>query len=168
MTRWLDDDEQRTWRKYLAVSRKLPEALDRQARTEAGMPQAYYIILAMLSETPGRTLRMSELAEITNSSASRLSHAVSRLEERGWVRRERSRDDLRGNLAVLTDEGMAVVEAVAPGHVAAVRRYLFDVITPEQRQVFEEVMHAVLEALQEAGIECTDSEREYGAAAAIG
>ncbi len=165
MTRWLDDDEQRTWRMYLAVSRRLPEALDRQARTEAGMPQAYYIILAMLSEAPHRTMRMSELAEITNSSPSRLSHAVARLEERGWVRRERSTDDLRGNLAVLTDDGMAVVEAVAPGHVAAVRRFLFDVITPEERKTLEEVFGKVLDALAEAGIECSDAERRVGSAA---
>jgi DNA-binding MarR family transcriptional regulator len=151
MTRWLDDDEQRTWRLYLAMSRRLPEALERQTRAEADMPSTYYIVLAMLSEAPGRALRMSDLAEITHSSPSRLSHAVARLEERGWVRRERAPQDGRGNLAVLTEEGMEAVVATAPGHVAAVRRVLFDVITPEQRKVLEEICRAVLEALGESG-----------------
>ena len=170
MTRWLDDDEQRTWRMFLAVSRQLPEALERQTQTDAGMPQTYYIVLAMLSEAPGRSLRMSELAEITNSSPSRLSHAVARLEERGWVRRERSPHDGRGNVAVLTDIGMDVVEATAPGHVAAVRRFVFDAITPEQRECLESVLRSVLEALAESGIECSEAEmpRQVEAAGADG
>jgi DNA-binding MarR family transcriptional regulator len=147
MTRWLDDDEQRTWRAYLAMSRRLPEALDRQLRLDAGMSHAYYVVLAMLSEAPDRSLRMSELAELTNSSPSRLSHAVDRLEERGWVQRKRSPHDARGNIAVLTDAGWDVVVSVAPPHVAAVRRVLFDVITPEQRQVLEQVCNQVLDAI---------------------
>lgn len=149
MTRWLDDDEQRTWRAYLAMSRRLPEALDRQLRRDAGMPHAYYVVLAMLSEAPGRALRMSQLAEQTSSSPSRLSHAVARLEERGWVRRERAAQDARGSLAVLTDAGMDVVVATAPGHVAAVRRTLFDVITPQQRQALEDICTSVLAAIDE-------------------
>jgi DNA-binding MarR family transcriptional regulator len=90
---------------------------------------------------------MSELAELTNSSPSRLSHAVDRLEERGWVQRKRSPHDARGNIAVLTDAGWDVVVSVAPPHVAAVRRVLFDVITPEQRQVLEQVCNQVLDAI---------------------
>ena len=159
MARWLDDDEQRTWRMFLAVQRRLPEALERQLQSEAGLPHTYYIVLAMLSEAPGRALRMSDLAEITNSSPSRLSHAVARLEDRGWVRRERATEDGRGNLAVLTDAGMDVVVASAPGHVAAVRRYLFDVITPEQRRVLEEICADVLDNLNRAGVGCTEADR---------
>ncbi len=164
--RWLDDDEQRAWRSFLVATRLLFERLDRELQADAGIPHTYYEILVRLSEAPDRTIRMSALANRSQSSRSRLSHAVARLEERGWVRRERSRDDLRGNLAVLTDEGMAVVEAVAPGHVAAVRRFLFDVITPEQRQVLDEVFSKVLAALQEAGIDCSEAEQRMGSAAA--
>ena len=131
-TRWLDDDEQRVWRAYLAVSRKLFAAIDRQMQDESGIPQTYYIIMAMLSEAPGRSLRMSELADIVSSSPSRLSHAVDRLEERGWVRREDCPTDKRGQLAVLTDEGFAALAAAAPGHVEAVRGALFDALDPEQ------------------------------------
>ena len=94
------------------------------------MPHAYYQVLAMLSEAPDRTLRMSQLAELTTSSASRLSHAVARLEEKGWVRRDKHPTDRRGALAVLTDDGWEAVQAAAPGHVAAVREVLFDRLGP--------------------------------------
>lgn len=130
--RWLAADEQRAWRAFLRAAATVDEALDRQLQRDAGMPHAYYQVLAMLSEAPGRTLRMSELAQITTSSASRLSHAVARLEEKGWVRRERHPTDRRGALAVLTDAGWDALVAAAPGHVAAVRATVFDRLEPEQ------------------------------------
>ena len=131
-TRWLDDEEQRAWRSFLRAAAAIDEALDRQLQREAGMPHAYYQVLAMLSEVPGRSLRMSELAGLTTSSASRLSHAVARLEEKGWVRREKHPTDRRGALAVLTDEGWDALVAAAPGHVAAVRAAVFDRLDAEQ------------------------------------
>lgn len=130
--RWLAADEQRAWRAFLRAAATVDEALDRQLQRDAGMPHAYYQVLAMLSEAAGRTLRMSELAQITTSSASRLSHAVARLEEKGWVRRERHPTDRRGALAVLTDAGWDALVAAAPGHVAAVRATVFDRLEPEQ------------------------------------
>src|SRR5207248_7130274 len=93
---------------------------------------AYYQILVMLSEAPGRTLRMSELADKTWSSRSRLSHAVDRLEDRGWVQRLSCPSDKRGAFAVLTDAGYAVLEAAAPSHVESVQLLVFDQLTPEQ------------------------------------
>lgn len=146
-TRWLDSDEQRTWRSFLAASELVATALDAQLQRDSGMPHAYYIVLAMLSEAPGRTLRMSNLASRVNSSQSRLSHAVARLEERGWVRREKCPSDKRGNFAVLTDEGYEVLVAAAPGHVEAVRRSLFDQLTPEQVGQLGEICSAVLSRL---------------------
>ncbi len=131
-TRWLDDDEQHAWRSFLRAASAIDEALDRQLQRDAGMPHAYYQVLAMLSEAPDRTLRMSQLAERTTSSASRLSHAVARLEEKGWVRRDKHPTDRRGALAVLTDDGWSAVQAAAPGHVAAVREVLFDRLAPGQ------------------------------------
>jgi DNA-binding MarR family transcriptional regulator len=131
-TRWLDPQEQHAWRSFLRAAAAIDEALDRQLQRDAGMPHAYYQVLAMLSEAPDRTLRMSQLAELTISSASRLSHAVSRLEERGWVRREKHPTDRRGALAVLTDAGWEALRAAAPGHVEAVRRVLFDRLEPGQ------------------------------------
>ncbi|MFG1913296.1 MarR family winged helix-turn-helix transcriptional regulator [Micromonospora sp. NPDC048935] len=132
MTRWLDPDEQRTWRAYLAASRMLMDTLDRELQREAGMPHAYYEILVRLSEAPGRQLRMSELAQAAGSSRSRLSHAVARLEAAGWVRREECPTDRRGQIALLTDEGFATLAAAAPGHVEGVRRHLFDALSPAQ------------------------------------
>jgi DNA-binding MarR family transcriptional regulator len=130
--RWLDADEQKAWRAWLYGTLLLQDQLDRELTHETGISHAYYEILVQLSEAPGRMLRMSQLAERSLSSRSRLSHAVSRLEERGWVRRQVCEDDGRGQLAVLTDEGFAALEAAAPVHVEGVRTHLFDQLTPEQ------------------------------------
>ena len=131
-TRWLDDDEQHTWRSFLTANRLLFDGIERQLQQGSGMPHTYYEILVRLSEAPGRTLRMSELASTSLSSRSRISHAVARLEETGWVLRRPCEHDKRGQLAELTETGMAALEAAAPGHVGAVRRALFDALTPEQ------------------------------------
>jgi DNA-binding MarR family transcriptional regulator len=143
--RWLDDEEQRTWRAFLAATQLLDESLDRELQRDAGMPHTYYMVLAMLSEAPGRSLRMSELARITRSSPSRLSHAVARLEESGWVRRDRSESDRRGSIAVLTDRGFSVLAAAAPGHVGEVRARLFDRLTTEQVRSLREICERVLD-----------------------
>jgi DNA-binding MarR family transcriptional regulator len=111
------------------------------------MPHAYYEILVRLSESAGHTLRMSDLADACGSSRSRLSHAVARLEESGWVRREDCPTDRRGQLAVLTDEGYAVLKAAAPGHVEDVRRHLFDALTPTQVDQLRRISEAVLDTL---------------------
>lgn len=132
MTRWLDPDEQRTWRSFLTASRALMDTLDRELQRDAGMPHAYYEILVRLSEAPGRQLRMSELADLTGSSRSRLSHAAARLEAAGWLRREDCPTDRRGQIAVLTDDGFAALAAAAPGHVEGVRRHLFEALSPAQ------------------------------------
>ncbi|MGZ4633099.1 MAG: MarR family winged helix-turn-helix transcriptional regulator [Actinomycetes bacterium] len=150
-TRWLNDDEQRVWRAFLGMAELLPAALDQQLQRDSEMTHSSYIVLAMLSEAPGRALRMSDLAARANSSPSRLSHTVSRLESRGLVRRERSADDGRGNIAVLTDAGWDVVVATAPGHVEAVRRYVFDALTPEQVCQLEAIASAILGKLDPTG-----------------
>lgn len=147
MTRWLDPDEQRTWRTFLTASRALLDTLDRELQRDAGMPHAYYEILVRLSEAAGRRLRMSELAEATSSSRSRLSHAVARLEESGWVRREDCPTDRRGQVAVLTDEGFAVLAGAAPGHVQGVREHLLDPLTPAQVAQLRQISEALLNHL---------------------
>jgi DNA-binding MarR family transcriptional regulator len=143
----LTDEQQRTWRAWLTVSELLPRVLDAQLQRDAGISHAAYVVLAMLSEAPGRSRRMSDLARRANQSQSRLSHTVARLEERGWVRRERASDDGRGALAVLTDSGWDVVRSVAPGHVDAVREAMFGPLTPEQGRVLGEALEAVLDKL---------------------
>lgn len=148
MTRWLDDDEQRTWRDFLAATQLVHEALDRQLQRDAGMPHTYYMILVALSESPERRMRMSELARRAQCSQSRLSHAVARLEERGWARREPCPQDRRGSIAVLTEQGFDALAAAAPGHVEEVRRSLFDVLTPEQLRALSEICGAVRNTLE--------------------
>jgi DNA-binding MarR family transcriptional regulator len=134
--RWLSDNEQEVWRAYLSMVSAVRKSMSRQLMTDADMPPAYFEILVHLSEAGDRTLRMSELAHATDGTQSQLSHAVNRLEERGWVRRQRCEADGRGLYAVLTDEGMAALEAAAPGHVQCVRQMFFDRLTPqEQRQL---------------------------------
>ena len=144
---WLDEDQQRTWRAWLSVSELLPRALDAQLQRDAGISHAAYVVLAMLSEAPDRSRRMSDLARRANQSQSRLSHTVARLEERGWVQRQRSAEDGRGNLAVLTDAGWDVVQKLAPGHVDAVREALFAPLDGEQTRVLGEAFRAVLDRL---------------------
>ena len=132
--RWLNASEQRAWRAFLRAAQQLQAQLDRELERAAGMPFAYFQILVMLSEAPDRTMRMSDLAERTWSSRSRLSHAMDRLEERGWVLRTSCPSDKRGAYAVLTDAGFAVLAAAAPKHLESVRRHVFDRLTPEQVQ----------------------------------
>jgi DNA-binding MarR family transcriptional regulator len=150
--KWLDDNEQRAWRAFLSMTELLPAALDQQLQRESELTHSSYIVLAMLSEAPGRSLRMSDLASQANSSPSRLSHTVSRLEQRGLVRREKSAEDGRGNVAVLTDAGWELVVCTAPGHVAAVRRIVFDALAPEQVRQLEDIATAVLAELDPGGI----------------
>jgi DNA-binding MarR family transcriptional regulator len=129
---WLTDEQQAAWRPFIALLLRLPAALDAQLQRDAGITNFDYLVLSGLSESPGRTLRMSELAAIANSSLSRLSHVVSRLEAKGWVRREPCPGDGRFINAVLTDEGWQKVAATAPGHVAAVRELLVAPLSEEE------------------------------------
>jgi DNA-binding MarR family transcriptional regulator len=149
-TRWLSTEEQRAWRAYIESSKVLFDALDRQLQRDADMPHTYYEILVTLSEAEGRALRMSELADRTLSSRSRLSHAVARLEERGWVTREDCPTDRRGQIARLTDVGFERLAEAAPGHVAAVRQYMIDVLTPEQLGHLESIGRAVIAQVGDA------------------
>lgn len=150
-TRWLDADEQRVWRSYLAATTLLSARLERELQRSAGFPHGYYEILVRLSEAPDRTLRMSDLASASDSSRSRLSHAVARLEEVGWVVRESCATDRRGAFARLTDEGFAALEAAAPGHVESVRTHLFDPLTPEQVRALGDICDTLVAALRRSG-----------------
>jgi DNA-binding MarR family transcriptional regulator len=141
---WLSPEEQSAWRPFVALLFRLPAALDAQLQRDAGISNFEYMVLSGLSEAPDRTLRMSDLAALASGSLSRLSHVVSRLEARGWVRRESCPGDGRFINAVLTDDGWAKVVATAPGHVAAVRRLLVDALTPEEFQALGAISEQVL------------------------
>jgi DNA-binding MarR family transcriptional regulator len=147
-TRWLSASEQKAWRAYLEATTLLFDALDRQLQRDAGIPHAYYEILVRLSESECRSMRMSELADATRSSRSRLSHAVARLEERGWLKRVECATDKRGQVAVLTDAGYAALVDAAPGHVEAVRRHMIDQLSAEQISQLEQIGASIVTGLE--------------------
>jgi DNA-binding MarR family transcriptional regulator len=143
--RWLSDEEQRAWRAYVESTKLVFDLLDRQLQRDADMPHAYWEILVRLGEVRGQRMRMSELADATRSSRSRLSHAVARLEERGWVVRENCATDRRGQNAVLTDAGRAALVAAAPGHVQTVRRYVVDRLSAADLQHLGRISQRLLD-----------------------
>ena len=143
VVRWLNDDEQRAWRAFLQATQELFEQIDRELVRSAGLSQADYEVLVRLSEGEHDRLRMSELAQNTMFSRSRLSHAVARLERDGLVTRAACATDRRGMFAVLTPEGRRRLEAAAPGHVTQVRQLMFDRLTPHQVAELEAICRAV-------------------------
>lgn len=143
---WLADEEQQAWRSYLAMSRGLTEALERQLQRDSGLWLSDYEILVTLSEAPDQRMRMGELAATTTFSQSRLSHAVSRLEASSWVERERCPNDGRGTFAQLTDAGLTKLRAAAPGHVEAVRRLFLEPLGYEGARTLGELAALVRNA----------------------
>jgi DNA-binding MarR family transcriptional regulator len=151
-TRWLSAKEQQAWRAFLTATNVLFATVEGQLHRESGIPFGYYEILVRLSEAPGHALRMSQLADASTSSKSRLSHAVARLEERGWIERLDCPTDRRGQIAQLTPTGFAALAAAAPSHVEQVRRSLFDVLSPDQVRQLAEISAAINAAASGSGM----------------
>ena len=158
-TRWLTPGEMRAWINFVDCSTLLSDYLDQQLRRDAAMTHADYSLLARLSAAPDRTLGMSALAEQLKFTRSRLTRAVIRLEESGYVRRRDDPADRRGQLVALTHEGMELLTEAAPGHAAAVRRAVFDALSPEQVEQLATITATVITSLQQA-----DEEDAYPAA----
>jgi DNA-binding MarR family transcriptional regulator len=142
--KWLEQDELASWMSLAALLFKLPGVLDFQLQRDSGLSHFEYLVLAGLSESPGRSRRMSELAGFANGSLSRLSHVVKRLEQRGFVERHPAEDDGRITVATITDAGFEMVVAAAPGHVTAVREYVIDALTPEQLTQLKTIADQIL------------------------
>jgi DNA-binding MarR family transcriptional regulator len=146
-TRWLDAEESQAWRALAKTLAKLPASLDAQLRRDAGISHFEYQVLALLSEAPGCTLRMSVLATQVEGSLPRLSQVVTRMEQRGWVRRTPDPSDGRYTLATLTDQGRAKVTQAAPGHVQEVRRLVLDPLTKAQSRQLREICGRIMRAI---------------------
>jgi DNA-binding MarR family transcriptional regulator len=146
-TRWLTDDEQCTWRTHLEVNKLLMHQLEKDLQP-FGLTNNDYEILVNLSESADQRMRMSDLAAATLQSKSRLSHQITRMENAGLVRRENCESDRRGLYAVLTDEGIATMQRVAPHHVASVRKHFIDLLTPEALADLRESLTPVAEHLR--------------------
>jgi DNA-binding MarR family transcriptional regulator len=145
---WLDAEQQAAWRVLASVMAKLPWALECQLESDADLSFIEYHALARLSEEADHTLRMSDLAELTNASLSRLSHLVKRLEARGLIRREPDPWDGRFTNAILTDAGYATLVAAAPAHVATVRSLVIDALTPLELQQLREAGERLLARIE--------------------
>ncbi|MER7415406.1 MarR family transcriptional regulator [Micromonospora peucetia] len=145
--RWLDQREQNAWRGYRRMRRLLDLELARELMRDAGLSEPDYDVLSDLSETPDQRLRLSELADRMLWSRSRLSHHLTRMQQRGLVVREECAADGRGAVVALTVEGRRAVEAAAPGHVAAVRRHLIDLLTPDEIAALDALTHRVVDHL---------------------
>jgi DNA-binding MarR family transcriptional regulator len=144
---WLDQDELKTWLTLFSVLLRLPAALDAQLQRDAGINLFEYMILSGLSQSPGRSLRMSMLAALSEGSLPRLSQAIGRLEKRGWVHRSPDPDDGRFTLATLTDEGLSKVVATAPAHVAEVRHLVFDPLTKTQPRHLHDICARIMRTI---------------------
>jgi len=154
---WLSDDERPAWMTLIALLMSLPAAIDNQLKRDSGINFFEYSILSILSRDPGRAVRMSTLALFAGGSASRLSHAVSRLERQGWVRREVRNGEVRCTEAMLTEKGHAMLVATAPGHVREARRLVVDVLTPAQLAALGDAARAIT-AVTLASDACTEQE----------
>jgi DNA-binding MarR family transcriptional regulator len=146
--RWLDDEESQAWRGLARVLVALMAGLDAQLRRDAGISHFEYQVLALLSEAPDRTLRMSALAKLAEGSLPRLSQVVARMEQRGWVRRTPDPADGRYTLASLTDQGLTKVAEAAPGHVEEVRRLVLDPLTKTQCRQLREISRRIVRAIE--------------------
>ena len=152
--KWLTEEEQRAWRAFVLATQLLREDLDRQLQRDSGLAHSHYGILVALSEAPGQTMRMNDLAAMQRFSQSRITHAVGRLERDGYVERQQCDSDRRGQWAVLTPAGLEALRAAAPGHVAEVRKLVFDRLTPEQVEAMRTVSEALLEGLDPPAVAC--------------
>ncbi|HET9691374.1 MAG TPA: MarR family winged helix-turn-helix transcriptional regulator [Acidimicrobiales bacterium] len=144
--RWLDDQEAAAWRAFVRVMHRVSAGVARDLSRDHGLSEPEYAVMVHLSESPGHTVRMGELAAGLDWSRSRLSHLLTRMEARGLVTRRDCPSDARGALATLTPTGLAEITAAAPGHVASVRRHFVDLLDHEQLAQVAAAMQAVLDA----------------------
>ena len=151
--RWLPDDVERLWRRWLRLNALLPGALHRELQADAGLSLPDFDVLVRLTDDPAGRVRVTELARALQWERSRASHHLTRMARRGLVTRQECRDDGRGAWIVLTEEGRAAIERAAPAHVATVRRLVFDALTPDEIEALGGVVDKVLDRLEGHGDE---------------
>ena len=157
--RWLDEREARAWRSFVQAESRLGATLQRRLQAECGMSMADYEVLVNLSEADGGRLRAFALGDAVHWEKSRLSHHLSRMEKRGLIERQECPTDGRGAFVVITPAGRRAIEAAAPAHVAHVRRYVVDVLTPEQLEALGVISDAILHGLQDEPSGCEEADR---------
>ena len=153
-SRWLSRREQRAWRGFVLLQHRLTPRIAHDLQRETGLSAADYEVLVQLSEAPGARLRAFELGGLTQWEKSRLSHHITRMVDRGLVRRESCPTDSRGAFVVMTAAGHKAIEAAAPRHVEHVRRWFIDSLTPEQLDALADISDAVLAKLDDEPESC--------------
>jgi DNA-binding MarR family transcriptional regulator len=143
--RWLTEAERLAWIDVVGVLIRLPYRLDADLRRTSQLSHFEYLVLSVISEVPEHEVPMTRLAVLANSSPSRLSHVVSRLEGRGWVQRAESVTDGRVKLVRLTELGFEVLRAAAPAHVGTVRELVFDVLSAAEVEQFRVICRRILD-----------------------
>jgi DNA-binding MarR family transcriptional regulator len=157
--RWLTAEEQRAWRAYRRMVLLADSAIARDLSRDSGLSMPDYLVLSTLSESEGQRRRLTELAARMQWSPSRLSHHVSRMQQRGLVERADCVDDLRGAVILLTDAGWKAIEAAAPHHVGSVRRHLIDQLSAEDLDALTRIGEKVARAFGEQYIDAPDGRR---------
>ena len=147
---WLDGDQQRAWRAVQVMQARLNAALGSQLAAESDLSLADYVVLVVLTDGPNGAARVHELARHLGWERSRVSHHIARMARRGLVRKERCATDRRGSIVVVTEEGRRAIEAAAPGHAAAVRRFFIEVLTDEELDSLADVADRVVDAIDRA------------------
>ena len=150
--KWLTGAELDSWLSVVRLMTWLPWSIDQQLRRDSNLGMVEYQVLAMLSESPGRTMRMSSLAEVTNASLSRLSHLFKRLEQRGLACRMPDPADGRFTNAILTEQGLQALADAAPRHVAYVRALVIDALSPEQLRRLGRDADRIMSRIDTSGI----------------
>ena len=148
-TRWLDPDEQRTWRNYLAMHTRLNAALHRQLQDDSGLSLTDFAVLVQLTDRPEGRLRVGELATALEWEKSRLSHHLARMQRRDLIEREDCPNDARSSFIVLTPHGREAIEEAAPRHVESVRRLFFDHLAPEDVEILDTIARRILSGMDE-------------------
>ncbi|GAA4372044.1 MarR family winged helix-turn-helix transcriptional regulator [Nocardioides caricicola] len=146
-TRWLDEDEQNSWRALMIGMTLLLDRLDDDLNRACNLSLVEYEILVRLSEREDRQMRMAQLADALAHSRSRVTHTVARMERAGLVERTSSPEDGRGVVALLTDKGFELLTTMAHVHVSGVRKNLVDLVSPEDFRAVGRVMNAVTDHL---------------------
>jgi DNA-binding MarR family transcriptional regulator len=146
-TPWLSAKEQQFWRAHLEVAKLLDYQLGRELQPH-NLASNDYEILVVLSESPERRMRMTDLATATLQSKSRLSHQITRMENAGLVLRQDCPGDRRGLYAHLTELGWETMQKVAPDHVRSVRHHFIDRLSPQQIDAMYAALAPIAEHLR--------------------
>ena len=158
MAEWLEADQLESWRSLQMMQLRLYAYLARDLAAHSDLSHQDYMVLVALTDRPEGRARLFELSRLLGWEKSRLSHHVSRMVERGLVRKHSCPMDRRGAYVEVTGPGRQSLEKAAPGHVAAVRRVFVEPLRPEQFGQLADICRRVLAAVEQVEAPQCDGE----------